>query len=244
MSQLNSELLWKRGPGQVPQYRGGFSLVLWTFLALVSPGPAAAQSCLGLSAEPNSAGFHAGVEGQADGHRLGGWIELNVAGRLGILGGASGGALDPFATGGSETRGLLAIGLGPRFSGGCVFAEYEQETEAFREGFDLDRGDYRERWTRFGVAVTGNLWRLSGAQVAWHAAPELIFRDFRLKGRKIYWDPEIYVLEITRGKAATHLGGRALISLRTNRLFVIFSLKTRPRVSSDLHWGVHLGFPI
>ncbi len=244
MWQVNPKRVSDRGSSQIPLYLGVSLSLFGTLLVSFCSGSAAAQSCLGLSPDPNSAGFEAGIENQADGHRLGVWVNVNVAGRIGILGGASGGTLDPFATGGSEARGLFSIGLGPRFSRGCVFAEYEQEDESFREWFDLDRGKYQERWTRLGFAVTGNLWSLAGAQMAWHAAPELILREFRLKGRRTYWDPEIYVLETTRGKASTHLGGRALISLRTNRLFVVLSLKNRPRVSSDIHWGFHLGFPI
>jgi hypothetical protein len=167
-----------------------------------------------------------------------------VAGRIGVLGGASGGTLDPFARGGSEIRGFLSIGLQPAFPQGCLFAEYEEEEESIRDAFDLTWGRYRERWTRYGIAVTGDLWKLAGAQVAWHAAPELVIREFRLKGRKTYWEPEIYVLETTREKTAWHLGGRGVISIRTEGLFMILSVKTRPRVSSDLHWGLHLGFPI
>ena len=78
-----------------------------------NPGPGVTQLCLGLSIEPNSAGIEGALETQNGRHRIGGSVHVNVAGRLGLLGGVSGGAFDDFAETGSAFRGLLALPLTP-----------------------------------------------------------------------------------------------------------------------------------
>jgi len=233
-----------RPPGRTLQARGVGHFFLVTGLLLSCPNQGSAQACLGLSPEPNSMGIEAGVEYQNQGQRIGGWAHANVAGRIGVLAGASGGEMDGFGENGSEVRAVLALVLSPTSSELCLFGEYEGGSESFRDAFGMTWGDYSERWIRFGLAKAGNLWSGAGIHLTWHAAPELVFRRTHLEGRTTYWEPEVYVLETKKVGSSSHLGGRALVAARMRGVQLTLSVKNRPRFSSDLHWAIHLGFPI
>lgn len=223
----------------------GVGLIFEAMVLLLGlPERGSAQVCLGLSPEPNSMGIETGIVGQNDGYRFGGWANANVAGRVGVLIGASGGDLDAFSKAGSEVRALLALVVSRTSSNTCLFGEYEGGSERFRDAFGMTRGDYSERWIRFGFALGGNLWSREAIGLTWHAAPEIILRSTRLKGRTTYWEPELYVLETTKGQASSHLGGRVLVVARLARIHLSLSAKNRPRFSSDLQWAIHLGFPL
>lgn len=215
-------------------------------LVLLFSGPErlAGRSCLGRSANPNSAELALRYQAQNEGHRLGGSVGANIAGVLGIVGGVSGGEIDRFASGGSEVGALLWVSPLGATRNGCLFGQYEAAEETFRSAFDQDRGTYRERWFRLGLGLGRRLVEVGGVTVHGHAAPEVIWRKSRMEGRALHDDDGIYVLETTKEEYSTHLGARGMISARHSRFSVLISLKNRPRIGSDLEWSAQIGFPI
>ena len=86
----------------VPIGRGLAQAVLVGMVLIVvslffCPSGLNAQTCLGLSPEPNSGGFEIGLGHQGDGQRVGLWANVNIAGRVGLLAGAGWGTIDSFA---------------------------------------------------------------------------------------------------------------------------------------------------
>ena len=223
---------------------GTLPLFLLTIL-LFHPSALAGQTCVGLPPEQNRVELAVGVEGQNDGQRLGAWAHANIAGRIGILFGASVGTIDRFAEGGNELRGLVSVSLSFNPYSTCLFVEYEQAREPFRNAFEVSSGDYIERWTRLGWAVGKGLAQFGEVRFSVHAAPELIWRITQTEGRTLYLDPPPgHVLSTNKRETAVHLGGRVLVSARHPRLSFIVGVKNRPRILSDLQWAMHVGFPI
>jgi hypothetical protein len=105
-------------------------------------------------------------------------------------------------------------------------------------------GRYLEHWVHLGTAVAGTLAESGDIGIAWHVAPEVMWRVTHLTGRALFTEPEVHVLVTTKQNTAPHLGGRILMSVRHPRLSVILSVRNRPRISSDFVWGLHVGFPI
>jgi len=201
-----------------------------------------AQECLGLAPEPNSGGVEVGIGHQGDGYSVGMAAYANIADRIGVLGGASWGAMDDWAQSGSEFRGLVAVPLSSTQI--CAFGEYERAEEPFRAALGMTWGEVRERWVHFGLAFAGDLGQTLSLRWTWHAAPEVILRRTGVWGRTTYTEPEVYVEEDLREWGGTYLGGRAMISARHSRVQVSWGLQNRPRIWSDLHWFFRLGFPL
>jgi hypothetical protein len=202
------------------------------------------QGCLGLPPDANAPEVLLGVQGQNEGFRFGGRVQANIAGVIGLRFGAGAGGIDDFAEQGYEVGGLLARSFGGPTSGFCAFLEYEHTAEEFRDAFGMASGRYLENWIHLGAAVAGTLAESGDIRMEWHAAPALIWRVTHLTGRALYTEPDVHVLVTTKQNTAPHLGGRALLSVRHPRLSVILGVRNRPRISSDLVWGLHVGFPM
>lgn len=213
-------------------------------LSSVCGNPAAGQSCIGLASDPNSTEVSLRLSRQGQGYRVGGRASANVAGFLGVDAGAAGGKIDRFATNGSEVGGLLWVSPIPKLPTACLLAEYDQSEETLRNGLGLDRGNFRERWIRFGIGYGLALGSLGGSRFAIHGASEVIGRKANLKGRTLYADTTVYILETEKQNVSTHLGGRCILSVRRENHAVLLFLRTRPRIRSDLEWGIQVHLPI
>jgi len=209
---------------------------------LLCPMTLNAQDCLGLSPEPNSGGLEFELGHQGDGQRVGASVNGNIANRVGVRFGVGWGAIDSFAEGGYEARGLLAVPLFKNFTNVCAFGEYEQAHESFREALGMTSGDLTDYWIHLGYAVGGDIGRLAGLGFTVHVAPEVILRRTHIRGRVTYTEPEVHVLEHIRVWGDWYLGGRAMISARHSKYHLSWGLQNRPRIWSDLHWFFRLGF--
>jgi len=201
-----------------------------------------AQGCLGLSPEPNSGGLDVELGHQGDGQRVGASVNANIAGRVGMRIGMRWGALSSFAEGGYEARGLLAIPLFKNATNVCVFGEYEQSHDPFVRALGMNTGHVTDYWIHLGYAVAGDIGRLAGVRLTLNVAPELILRRTHIRGRVVYTEPDVHVMEHVRVWGDWYLGGRAMISARYSKYNLSWGLQNRPRIWSDLHWFFRLGF--
>jgi hypothetical protein len=108
----------------------------------------------------------------------------------------------------------------------------------------MTRGDLTDYWIHLGPAVSRNIGHLAGHIFTLHLAPELILRRTHIAGRSTHVDSEVYVLQHIRVWGDWYLGGRGMMSVRHSRYSISWGLQNRPRIWSDLHWFLRVGFPI
>jgi hypothetical protein len=173
---------------------------------------------------------------------FGGQVAANIEEVVGVAFSASSGSFDRFTSAGSNVQSIIWLApLRSRFAP-CFFVEHETANGDFKAAFSQDRGTYKERWVRLGFDWGTALGEKAGFRFSLQTAPEVISKRSNLSGRSLNVDSTVFVLETKKQDTSTHLGGRVGISARRARTSLFIFFRTRPRIGSDLEWGVRLGF--
>lgn len=126
----------------------------------------------------------------------------------------------------------------------CPYGSVANLDYAFRDQFDVSRGDVTELTLRLGAALARPPSATAeGPQLGGLVALEYVYRSWDMDAHKLRLQDNRYVIDaIHRVERTYHLAGRAAAMVRWGRLGLSVGVGTRPRTGSDLLAFVNLGF--
>jgi hypothetical protein len=124
----------------------------------------------------------------------------------------------------------------------CGYAEMGTMSYTFRDRFDVDRGEVRQRLVEMGSWVEGAMLESRSSSLGWWLSAGVAYRQWEMRGRSVTVTDEIVVTPVDRARRTYHLVGQGGMSFRWKRVGIAVGVARRPGLASGLLGFARIGF--
>lgn len=209
---------------------------------LVMPaGPAGAQTCMALPARAQEVWLGAATWSGAEAPFREAGFAANVFNRFTLSAAAGWGGYEV-----EESPSTLALRVGgivdvvgiPL----CGTMSMGTMRYTFRDRFDVDRGEVRERSGEVGIWTEGLLLDGGESILGWWLSAGAVHRQWEMRGRRVTVTDEIIVTPVERDRRTYHLVGQGGLRFRWRQVGIAAGVARRPGLASGMLGFVQVGF--